>query len=347
MKKQKIVNLVKYHVDNNEMAFRTEVASIASEFDKNGDSDLALYLMSLISDANVFVPQDVSNINLKYFHRVAPVESHLIFPEAISDDIIGVLNTRERNSDVHKFLFYGGPGTGKTESVIQIAKILGKEVLAADFSLLIDAKLGESAKNITSLFREMNSLPSKPFIFLFDEIDAIALNRIDNNDVREMGRVTSTFLREIDNLKPDVFLIATTNLYKSFDDAVLRRFDAAVNFDKYTKENLVAVAETFYKRLIAKDENTKLDIKLFEKILSQPKNLPNPGELINIIRKAVGFSSKDNQYEYFRRLFKSLVPEIDIENISELNKRGFTVREIEILTKISKSSVSRKLKDGD
>ncbi|HEM1159143.1 TPA: AAA family ATPase, partial [Listeria monocytogenes] len=69
------------------------------------------------------------------------------------------------------------------------------------------------------------SNPSK-LLILFDEIDAIALDRVNSNDLREMGRVTSTILKELDKLNEEVVLIATTNLYEKFDRALIRRFDS-------------------------------------------------------------------------------------------------------------------------
>lgn len=67
------------------------------------------------------------------------------------------------------------------------------------------------------------------------------MNRMNNNDLREMGRVTSTFLKELDSLSSDVLLIATTNLVNSFDKALLRRFDAKISFDRYTKDDLIEI----------------------------------------------------------------------------------------------------------
>ena len=70
-----------------------------------------------------------------------------------------------------------------------------------DFENLIDCKLGQTNKNIATVFNEINSLPySNKVVVLFDEIDVIALDRISSNDVREMGRATSTILRELDRL---------------------------------------------------------------------------------------------------------------------------------------------------
>lgn len=76
-----------------------------------------------------------------------------------------------------------------------------------------------------------------------DEIDALVLDRINTNDLREMGRVTSTFIKELDRLNENVVIIATTNLFSNFDKAIVRRFDATVSFDRYSKEDLIEIAD--------------------------------------------------------------------------------------------------------
>ena len=92
---------------------------------------------------------------------------------------------------------------------------------------MIDSKLGQTNKNIASVFAEINMIPySNKVVILFDEIDVIALDRVNRNDVREMGRVTSTILREFDrltDLNKEIVIIATTNLYSNFDKALIRR----------------------------------------------------------------------------------------------------------------------------
>ena len=119
-----------------------------------------------------------------------------------------------------------------------------------DFDNLIDSKLGQTNKNIASVFAEINMIPySNKIVILFDEIDVIALDRVNRNDVREMGRVTSTILRELDrltDLNKEIIIIATTNLYSNFDKALIRRFDAVINFNRYSKEDLLEVAEYYF-----------------------------------------------------------------------------------------------------
>ena len=57
MKKKNVLNLIKYYSEKNDSAFRTEAYEIAKDFDKNGDYQLAEYIMALLSNANTFVPQ--------------------------------------------------------------------------------------------------------------------------------------------------------------------------------------------------------------------------------------------------------------------------------------------------
>ena len=57
MKKQSIINLIKYHVERNENAFRNESINIARYFDSIGDDQLAEYILGLIAESNQYIPQ--------------------------------------------------------------------------------------------------------------------------------------------------------------------------------------------------------------------------------------------------------------------------------------------------
>ena len=73
--------------------------------------------------------------------------------------------------------------------------------------------------------------------------------------------------------------------------------------------------------------------------------MPMPGELTNVIKSAVALSDLSDGYDYLRKLYYIVTNE-KTNNLEKLKEQGFTVREIEILSKVSKSSVSRILK-GD
>jgi SpoVK/Ycf46/Vps4 family AAA+-type ATPase len=345
MKKKNVINLIKYYTEKNDSGFKAEAYEIAKDFDKNGDYQLSEYIMALLSEANVFVPQ-INDNDMTYFKKVAVNNTPLPLPEDIKNDIMGVINAIGHKIGINKFLFEGAPGTGKTETVKQVARILNRELYQVQFDSIIDSKLGQTSKNLVATFDEINNLRHpENVIILFDEIDALALDRMNDNDLREMGRVTSTFLKELDNLSDKLVLIATTNLYKSFDKALIRRFDSIINFNRYSKEELIEISETILNEYLLKFTNVSKDIKLFRKILSIPEKLPYPGDLKNIIKTSLAFSKPDNENDYLIRLYENITNSKINGDIKRLQSQNFTVREIEKLTGISKSQVSRGLND--
>lgn len=349
MKKKNVINLIRYHEEKNEAAFRAEALEIAKYFFDNGENLVGDYIMGLLSNANVFIPQG-DNCNLNYFEKVTIGNNSLPLPKEIINDIYGIINAVNHNIGINKFLFEGPPGTGKTESVKQVARILSRELYSVDFSSIIDSKLGQTQKNMAEVFSEIRMLPNPDnVIILFDEIDAIAMDRINSRDIREMGRVTSSILKELDNLDARVIFIATTNLYKNLDKALTRRFDAIVNFDRYSKDDLLDISESILNEYLPKFENAGRDIKLFRKIMSLLTNIPYPGELKNIIRTALAFSEPNSEFDYLKRLYNAILLQEKIKDLSikELKDKGFTVRDIEKLTGVPKSNISRMLKEDE
>ncbi len=266
-----------YHTEKNDEAFASEVAKIAKEFDDVGDEEVAQYLMELISSANFYVPQ--SNYkNLRFLNKVEYSSKPLILPSIIEEDILGITRAISKKAGLSKFLFYGAPGSGKTETVFQIARILNRDILSVPFEQLVDSRLGETAKNVSMLFDEINHLPYGKILILFDEIDALVLDRINRNDLREMGRVTSVFLKGLDSLNENTILIATTNLFDSLDKALIRRFDATVSFNRYSRQDLIEIADSLLTLALKKSSNSRQDIRLFNKILKNLETIPYPGD---------------------------------------------------------------------
>lgn len=344
MKKKNIINLIKYHSEENDVGFRNEAYEVARAFDAAGDHQLAEYVMALMSNANTFVPQ-INENHSGFFEKVVVGNEPLPLPEAIEQDILGIINAVSRNLGINKFLFQGAPGTGKTETVKQLARILSRELYMVDFASVIDSKLGQTQKNITALFAEINGFahPEK-VIVLFDEIDSIALDRTNSNDLREMGRATSTVLKKLEQLDERIVLIATTNLFEYFDKALIRRFDSVIDFNRYSQEDLFEIAEALLNSFLNKYKCTGRNVRLFRKIMLLLNPLPYPGELKNLIRTSIAFSNPSDEFNYLKRLYSYVNNEkaIDLKNLQE---QGFTVREIEILTGISKSQVARELKE--
>ena len=135
-------------------------------------------------------------------------------------------------------LFYGGPGTGKTETVLQIARQTGRNLMQVDIAGMRDKFVGESEKNIKAVFQRYRELcrnsEVKPILF-FNEADGIFGKRStfgsSNPSVEKMDNaMQNIILQEIEDLEG--ILIATTNLTNNLDTAFERRFIFKIEFHK-------------------------------------------------------------------------------------------------------------------
>lgn len=343
MKKQSVLNLIRYHGEHNDFAFRSEAAEIAREFDRTGDYKLAEYIMALIAEKGSYAPQSASE-HSDFLDKLPPSSKSLPLPEAIADDVRGMINAIGHDAGINKFLFHGPAGTGKTETAKHVARILDRDLYSVNLASIVDSKLGQTSKNISNLFDELNHFPNPAkIIVLFDEIDAIALDRTDNHDIREMGRATTTFLGRLDNLNDQIVLIATTNLFDKFDKALSRRFDATIDFGRYTQEDLAEISLIVLNSLLDRFPFAGKDARLFKKIVALAEKLPYPAEFSNEIKTAIAFSDPSHPLDYLRRLYKDLIKS-PIPSLKELREQGFTIREIETLTGVSASTISKELK---
>ena len=133
-------------------------------------------------------------------------------------------------------LFYGAPGTGKTESVLQIAHKTGRDIMQVDMSEIKSKWVGESEQNIKAVFDNYRSLckaSTKTPILLFNEADAILGTRMGQavHSVDKMNNaIQNIVLQEMETL--DGIMIATTNLEQSLDSAFERRFLYKVRFER-------------------------------------------------------------------------------------------------------------------
>lgn len=345
MKKKSVLNLIKYYSEENDAGFRSEAYEIAKDFDESGDYQLAEYIMALMSNANTFVPQ-MNESDSALFEKIESSGDSLWLPDSVTQDILGIVHAVAHKAGINKFLFQGAPGTGKTEAVKQLSRILNRDIYMVDFAAVIDSKLGQTQKNISSLFKEINNfVHPENVIILFDEVDAIALDRTNTNDLREMGRATSSMLKGMDYMDERVVLVATTNLYEHFDKALIRRFDSVIDFNRYTKGDLMSIAEEFLNKFLVKFKLANKDIRLFRKIIGLMEPIPYPGDLKNLIRTAVAFGDPNDGMDYFRRLYYAVNGK-QPQNLKELKSQKFTIREIEILSRIPRSTVARELKES-
>lgn len=137
-------------------------------------------------------------------------------------------------------LFYGTPGTGKTELVQQLAIATQRDLFQVNIATLRDKYVGESEKQLKRIFDKYRSLvrtqEHAPILF-FNEADAIFGNRMENTQrsVDKMeNALQNIILQEMEVL--DGIMICTTNLTSCLDKAFDRRFIYKVEFEKPTNQ---------------------------------------------------------------------------------------------------------------
>ena len=118
-------------------------------------------------------------------------------------------------------LLHGDPGTGKTHLAGHVAAQLQLPLYVVRLDSLISSRLGDTAKNIRSVF---DFVPGSKSVLFLDEIDAVAKVRDDQNEVGELKRVVNAVLQGLDSLPDEVVVIAATNHAHLLDRAIWRRF---------------------------------------------------------------------------------------------------------------------------
>lgn len=157
-------------------------------------------------------------------------------------------------------LFYGGPGIGKTETVLQIARKTGRDIMQIDIAGLRDKWVGESEKNIKAVFARYKELCHNsdvmPILF-FNEADGIINKRTENisHSLDKMDNaMQNIILQEIEDLEG--ILIATTNLTSNLDSAFERRFLFKVEFKKPATDVKAKIWSSMLKNISDDDAKT-------------------------------------------------------------------------------------------
>jgi SpoVK/Ycf46/Vps4 family AAA+-type ATPase len=135
-----------------------------------------------------------------------------------------------------RLLFIGPPGSGKTMTAEALAGELKLPLFVIRLESLITRFMGETASKLRLVFDETLK---RRGVYLFDEFDALGGRRNATNDVAEMRRVLNSFLQLMEQPNAtDSVLISATNHPELLDHALLRRFDAVLEFGSPTDEQI-------------------------------------------------------------------------------------------------------------
>ncbi|GGF03338.1 hypothetical protein GCM10011518_10590 [Flavobacterium limi] len=127
-----------------------------------------------------------------------------------------------------RVMFYGAPGTGKTLTASLLGKYTRRDVYRIDLSMIISKYIGETEKNLSSLF---DKAADKDWILFFDEADAVFGKRTNVRDAHDKyaNQEVSYLLQRIEN-HPGLVILAS-NFKANIDTAFTRRFQSIIEFE--------------------------------------------------------------------------------------------------------------------
>ena len=211
-------------------------------------------------------------------------------------------------------LFYGDPGTGKTETALQLARTTGRDIYQINANDFQDKFVGESERKIKEIFRLYNEMAEKldvEPIFLLNECDAVlgkrreVRNSVDQHDVN----ISNIILQEMEKING--IILATTNLTKNLDPAMDRRFLYKV---KFTKPSLNVKKKIWMSMLPGLKEEDAAQLAADYDF--------SPGQIMNCCRKHVVQNVLFNSpldYEHMKTYCSNEV----LERGQQRNKIGF------------------------
>jgi SpoVK/Ycf46/Vps4 family AAA+-type ATPase len=155
-----------------------------------------------------------------------------------------------------RLLFHGPPGCGKSATASALAELTGLPIFLARFDMIIGSYLGQTAMRLREVF---SFAADNPCVLLFDEVDALAKKRGTPMEVGELDRVVIAFMQELEHARPNGFLVATSNVAHSLDEALWRRFDLSLQFPKPNASTLRRFAQKYCRSFGLKLSGPRLD----------------------------------------------------------------------------------------
>lgn len=330
--KKVIVDIIEAAVNLNRTTVIELVKKLAVELKKEGKIKDADYITSIIGNTSTV---SINSINNEYLVIKKEELSNKIIWENYEPlqkmiDFLGDHN-KIAKIGVVKILITGRPGTGKTSFANDIAKLLDKKSFSISAPNLTSHKLGETQKNLQKLLIDIrkNYINS---IFIIDEFDSLIGSR--NREINdEYQRMIGTFNIILDSLPKGTILFAISNQVNSIDSATLRRFNVNIKMNNISLE--IFEKELFSLAIL---NNINFEKEICRKILTYKKEEIDYSLVERIITESI-------IYDY--SVEKSIVKILNIESIELLKKMGLSLREIEKIVSISKSTIQRGLKNGN
>ena len=192
------------------------------------------------TDRSIVLSSSIKEKEL-FYSKETESEIKRLFDSVNAESFLKIQERLEQNglSKGVCVLFYGEPGTGKTESVYQMAKKSGRDIFRVDISSMKSEWHGEAEQKTKKLFDTYSRMCDNARksgdlipILLFNEADGVFSVRsaVHGAADRSDNAVQNIILDELERFEG--ILVATTNLSDNLDRAFERRFLFKIKFEK-------------------------------------------------------------------------------------------------------------------
>lgn len=211
----------------------------------------------------------------------------LVLPDLIMQEVEDILIWLQHNDTLmqdwgmnrklkrgFRTLFYGPPGTGKTLTASLLGQQMEMDVYRVDLSQIVSKYIGETEKNMGSLFDQAEN---KNWILFFDEADALFGSRTatsSSND-RHANQEVAYLLQRVEDYSGVVIL--ASNLKGNIDEAFARRFQSMILFPIPDVEQRF----TLWKKTFSPNATFTDNVNLFE--IAEEYELAG-GSITNVVR---------------------------------------------------------------
>lgn len=243
---EQIKSLIKSHLNNDSHQFYTVALQVAAHEAKKGHQDLAHNIRDLVNNQRQKVDNRILSFP-KEFNELVDVrypdtpKTALVIPKQLQNRIDRIIREFQQQNKLksyglshrRKLLLVGPPGTGKTMTAQVLSNKLDIPLGVIQVDKLVTKYMGETSAKLRQIFNLVNQ---ETAVYLFDEFDAIGGERSFDNDVGEMRRVLNSFLQFLEHDQSNSVIVAATNNPKLLDQALFRRFDDILHYEKPDRE---------------------------------------------------------------------------------------------------------------
>jgi hypothetical protein len=263
--------------------FNPELKLTPKGFDyflKELDPEMLQFLRSRLGKVNVpmMQPKDIQKVDLYFnpdFAKRIDRMSTILMPQKFAEFQASFPKNAKMKGLT--LLFFGGPGSGKTETVLQLCRKTKRPLMKIEVTDFQSKWVGESERKLKQIFTDYKSACERmevaPILFL-NECDQIIGKRVGiRNSVDQMNNALQNILLEqLEQFQG--IMIGTTNLTKNMDEAFERRFAMKFQFESPNETAKVSIWKSAIKGL--RQQEAIALVKQYDF---------TPGEINNVARR--------------------------------------------------------------